>query len=185
MNYIRPSDCSKLFFDDIAWISTTTPIYHLEFCKRPILIRTLIDIINYLPNLDSLKISSVSIVKAKRLSKKEKELIDAVTNYNKITKVYLENMIKFKEISHLIDLFPQMKYLQIGLTNDNNVKLVIQSLLKKIMKKNNQVLRSFGFCISMADEKMVKNIQKMIDSIKLIFHYKIKRMCDTIYLQWE
>jgi hypothetical protein len=37
----------------------------------------------------------------------------------------------------------------------------------------------------MADEKMVKNIQKMIDSIKLIFHYKIKRMCDTIYLQWE
>jgi hypothetical protein len=78
-----------------------------------------------------------------------------------------------------------MKYLQIGLTNDNNVKLVIQSLLKKIMKKNNQVLRSFGFCISMADEKMVKNIQKMIDSIKLIFHYKIKRVCDTIYLQWE
>ncbi len=47
MNYIRPSDCSKLFFDNIAWISNTTPIYHLEFCKRPILIRTLIDIINY------------------------------------------------------------------------------------------------------------------------------------------
>jgi hypothetical protein len=102
--------------------STTTPIYHLEFCKRPILIRTLIDIINDLPNLDPLKISSVSIVKAKRLSKKEKELIDDVINYNKITKVYLENMIKFKEISHLIDLFPQMKYLQIGLTNDINIK---------------------------------------------------------------
>ncbi len=49
-------------------------------------------------------------------------------------------MIKFKEIFPLLDLFPQMKYLEIGLSNDINIKSVIRSLLKKIMKKFNHVL---------------------------------------------
>ncbi len=103
------SDNLKLLLENIGWISTVTPIYHLEFCKRSILVRTLIEIINYLPDLDSLKILSVSIVKAKRLTKKEKEFIDDVRNYNKITKVYVENMIKVKEIVPLLDLSPWRK----------------------------------------------------------------------------
>jgi hypothetical protein len=167
------------------WVSTTTTIYHLELCRQ-VHIRTLIKILDNLPSLDSLKIYSLLILKPKRLSSKEKQYISVITETNQITKIYLEKLKTFEEIFSLIDLFPQMKYLQIGFTNNIHIQLFIQNILKKILNKSSNLqLRSLCLCTPLADDHIVKNIQNIIDQEKLIFDYRIKRVWNDIYLQWN
>jgi hypothetical protein len=177
---IRSDESLKLLLTNINWISTVTTIYHLKIYQRPISIRTLVDIINILPILDSVKIYSLSLSKSKRLSSKERKFLTDIKKNNRVTKVYLEKMTKFQEIISLMNLFPRLKYLQLDWTNYIDIELFL-----RIMKKSNHSLRSLCFCIPMADDEMIKKIQKIIDLEKLIHDYKIKRVCDQIYLQWE
>jgi hypothetical protein len=69
--------------------------------------------------------------------------------------------------------------------DDMDVILFLQTILKKILHRSNYHLRSLCFCMSMADDQIVTNIQKLIDGEKLIFDYTIKRICDKIYLKWK
>jgi hypothetical protein len=39
--------------------------------------------------------------------------------------------------------------------------------------------------VSTADDDIIKKIDKMISSEKLLFDYTIKRIVDNIYLQWK
>jgi hypothetical protein len=72
-------------------------------------------IVSLLPDVDSLKLWSLSsLSKRKSLSWKEIQFLDNIKKKNKISKVYLEFMNKIEESLALIDLFPRMKYLQIG-----------------------------------------------------------------------
>jgi hypothetical protein len=103
-----------------------------------------------------LKVWSLSSLKPRCLSWKEIQFIGDVTKNNKITKVYLENMIQFKEILPLIDLFPRMIHFQLGCTTNTDSELFVQIMLMKMIKKFNHDLRSSCFCIPMADDEMVK-----------------------------
>ncbi|CAF3598613.1 unnamed protein product [Rotaria sp. Silwood1] len=143
-------------------------------------------IIRMLPNLDSLKIWSVLLPQSTCLSIKDRKFLRHIKYTNKITKVYLEkNLTKFEEVLFIIDLFPRMKYLQVSCTSFINIQLFIQAILIKIRNKSKRYHRLLAFCISTASDEMVKTLQKMIDCQKLLFNYTIKRVYDTIYLQWK
>ncbi len=143
-------------------------------------------IVSLLPDVDSLKLWSLSsLTKRKSLSWKEIQFLDNIKKKNKIRKVYLEFMNKLEESLALIDLFPRMKYLQIGSMDDMDIRLFLQTVLKKILHRSNHHLRSLCFCMFMADDQMVKEIQELIDIEKLIFDYEIKRICNKIYLKWK
>ena len=176
----------ELLFENIILVTTITSIYHLEFCQPKISVRILMKIVYLLPDVDSLKLWSLSsLSKRKSLSWKEIQFLDYIKKKNKITKIYLEFMNKLEESLALIDLFPRMKYLQIGSMNDLDIRLFLQTILKKILHRSNHHLRSLCFCMSKADDQMVTKIQKLIDVEKLIFDYTIKRICDKIYLKWK
>ena len=102
-----------------------------------------------------------------------------------MTKVYLENMIKFEEVIFLIDLFPYMKYLQVGCASSIDIELFVRVILMKIFNKSNYYLRLLAFRIPTPDDEMVKKLQKMINFEKFIFDFTIKRFTETIYLQWK
>ncbi|CAF1433326.1 unnamed protein product [Rotaria sp. Silwood1] len=172
--------------DQIFCIRSITSIYHLEFCQTEIFIGSLMRIIRMLPNLDSLKIWSVLLPQSTCLSIKDRKFLRHIKYTNKITKVYLEkNLTKFEEVLFIIDLFPRMKYLQVSCTSFINIQLFIQAILIKIRNKSKRYHRLLAFCISTASDEMVKTLQKMIDCQKLLFNYTIKRVYDTIYLQWK
>ncbi|CAF1191434.1 unnamed protein product [Rotaria sordida] len=53
----------ELLYENIIWMTIVTTIYRLQFCQQRIPIHTLIKIINFLSNLDSLKVWSLSLSK--------------------------------------------------------------------------------------------------------------------------
>jgi len=172
--------------EEIVWVITVGSIYHLDFFSpSEFYIGVLIEIINVLPDLISLKIWSIALIQLTCLSIEELNSIRYVANNNKITKIYLEKMITFEEILFLIDLFPRLKYLQVGCTSNIDIQLFVRVILTKILDKTNHCVRLLAFRIPTADEEMIKKLQKMIDFNKLLFDYRIKRISDTVYLQWE
>ncbi|CAF1186455.1 unnamed protein product [Rotaria sp. Silwood1] len=167
----------------IDHILTVGQICHLEISE--ISINTFIQIINLLPKLDSLKISSVSLKQSKFLSINETELINLISNKNQITKVNLEKISNIDEVCFLLELCPRMTYLKVDFINNINMKLFVRIILLKIKTKCNYQLRSLCFCIQAADDQMIKTLQTMISFEKLLLDYTIKRIQNNIYLQWK
>ena len=102
-------------------ILTVTQIYHLEFLKPDSYSRTLIEIINNLPALDSLEVSSLILSESISSS--------YTSTKSKITKVYFEKMNSIEEIDFLIKIFPRLTYLKVNLTN----KIDYESFFKHIL----------------------------------------------------
>jgi hypothetical protein len=162
---------------NIEYISTKTAFYHLEVQEEQIDFSTLINIIYKLPELDSLKIHSLSLSSSKSLSI-EKMIRRFVSNENKITKVCLENVIEIEEVYFLIKFCPCMNYLQVNSIKTMDVELFIHRILSKLNANRNHNLRLL--CIGLSEAN-----NKMINSKNFLFRYTIKWEFGKIYLQWE
>ncbi|CAF1225563.1 unnamed protein product [Adineta steineri] len=171
-------------YDKIEWLIDVATIYHLEICDD-VFIGTIINIMNILSSLDSLKLSSIKLPNTTLLSMEELDEINHAVDNNKITKVYLDKMIRFDDVLFLIDLFPKVKYLQIGCTSDIDINLFLQIILMKIQNKVNSNLHLLAISIPTADDYMIERIQNMIDFKRLLFNYTIKRTNDTIFLRMK
>ena len=167
---------------NIRKVLTTAYICYFKIIKQGLFSCTLIDIIYRLSELDSLKIHSLSLSELRSNTKKK---LDVVLSQNKITKVCLENMIDIEEVYFLIKLCPRMKYLQVDCIKNMNIDLFVQDILSKINKDYNQELRSLCFPNPRRDDKMIKKLNEIIYSKKLLIHYTMERQFDSIYLQWN
>ncbi|CAF1256079.1 unnamed protein product [Adineta steineri] len=175
----------QVLLDEIEWIVDVATIYHLEICEHDFFIGAIIEIMNLLPDLDSLKLLSITLPTTTLLSIEEREEINFIVDNNEITKVYLEKMNKFDDVLFLIDLFPELKYLQIGCTSDIDINLFLQIILMKINNKTDSNLHLLAISIPTADDYMMEKIQNIIDSKSLLFNYTIKRTYDTIFLRMK
>jgi hypothetical protein len=164
---------------NIDHILAVTQIYHLEICKRKIFIDILIEIINCLPELNSLKIHSLS------LHEEEIDIFCSTKYTNKITKVYFEEINHIKDIYFIMTLCPSMTYLKVNLINNMDIQFYLRNIFKKINHDCIEHLRLLCFRVLAADDEIIKKLDKMIHSKKFIFNYTIKRVCDNIYLQWK
>ncbi|UJR11913.1 hypothetical protein I4U23_016091 [Adineta vaga] len=112
----------KYFIEDIEWITNVATIYHLEITK-PFFIGILGEIFFHLPYLDSLKMSSITLPTITYLDDDVYDKFTDTATYNLITKVYLEQMNTFDDVLFLLDLFPRLKSLQIGLKSDIDIEI--------------------------------------------------------------
>ncbi|CAF3442224.1 unnamed protein product [Rotaria socialis] len=170
----------KSHIDDIL---TVGQIYHLEVSK--VCSNTFIEIINLLPKLDSLKISSLSLKQSSCLSVDETELHIVISNKNQITKVNLETITNIEEVNFFLELCPHIIYLKVDFINNIDMELFVRHILIKITTICNHQLRLLCFCKSAADDQMIKTLQTMIYSEKLLLDYTIKRIVNSIYLEWK
>ncbi|CAF1068304.1 unnamed protein product [Rotaria sordida] len=162
-------------------------IYHFELFREKICSPTLINIIDKLLEVGSLKIRSLSSSSSfiSDLSD-EGKTFRIISKKNKITKVCLEKMNEINDIYFLIRLYPRMNYLQMNCINNNiDLESFLQNILRIINNDYNQYLRSMIFHILTADNKMIEKLNQMINSNKLLVHYTIKRVLDHIDLQWK
>jgi len=90
-------------------------------------------------------------------------------------------MVDLNRVDILINLCPQIEYLQIQCRN----YIDLESMIRLILMKRKSNLSSLCFWIAEADEFMVKNLQTMIYFEKLLINYTIQRIHDRIYLQWQ
>lgn len=159
----------------INHILTVTKIYHLEI-QDEISFNKLSQILCLLPELDSLHIGSVSFSKPKSLSK---------ATQNQITKVCLDDLNLIEEIDIFMDLFGRMNHLQINSMDYTSIELILRFISLKMMNKSDHSLRLLCFCVAIADDQMVKNIEKIISFEKLILDFNVKRVMDKIYVRWK
>ncbi|CAF1322817.1 unnamed protein product [Adineta steineri] len=171
--------------ETINYILFVSLFYHLEIPYDTIFTGLLIQILDVLPQLISLKLLSLSFNKPRKLSLQEIDILSSRKNTSQIKYVYLKKMITIEDIDFLMKLCPSMVYLRIDYAYKNNAESFVRNILKKIDCKLNEHLHVLCFHIPRADNEMIKKFENMIDSEKLLINYTIQRAGENIYLQWK
>ena len=164
---------------------TVAEYYHLEIPNEQIFNGTLIQLVDCLSKLQTLKIHSVSLEEQRDLCKEEVDILCSREDTNQITKVYLETMMDMSDIYFLMVLCPHMEYFRVDVIINMDAKSFVREILQKINFEQNEYLRLLRFRVQAADDQIMKNLKKIIDDEKLLVDYSMKRVCESIYLQWK
>jgi hypothetical protein len=164
------------------------PITRLDIYCSNMSVLMLIKILNFLPNIDSMRISDLPLPEEIFGSDDNTDInmLNLFLKNNKITKITLRNILQFEQIDLIIDLFPRMRHLALQKISNVDLKMVLQSTLLKIKEKD-MYHRSMTICIVAveATNDKLQQLRKMIDSKNLLKNYTLNRQYDRIYLQWE
>ncbi len=153
---------------------------HISFSNLSI--ETLVEILDLLPYLDSLKISFSSIQNLNGLSDKIAENFRLTSIRNRITRVWLT--MEFTLMDILMKLCPSMEHIELDNVDKRDfMKLTRLVLLRSV--KDIPHLYSICFHVKNANHEMIDDMKKMIDSEKLLLVYNIQRQCNDILLQWK
>ncbi|CAF1329204.1 unnamed protein product [Rotaria sordida] len=174
----------KLFNININRIRTIAKVYHLEI-NGEIFLRTLLDILLLLPQLHSLKISSLVLPRRTYLTEYEAEILSFISNDNKIKELCLDEIVNVNELHFLIRLCHYMNYFQINSINNIDVELFVRTVLMEMKVNYNHQLRSLYFHVPLVNDEIIRKLEKMINSEKLLLDYTIKYVFDKIYLEWK
>jgi hypothetical protein len=164
---------------DINSILRVTQIHYLEISLEKILIDILIQITNSLPQVNTMKIHSLSLDQARDSETEELIIFPSTESINQITKVYLEKMFAIEEVYSLMKMCSNMSYLKIDSFDNMMVDVFIQNILKKIKHDSNQHLRLLCFRAPASDDPMIQTLEKMKND------YTINRVDGYIFLQWK
>ncbi|CAF1491711.1 unnamed protein product [Rotaria sordida] len=176
------TDSDELFIDMISPILAMIPITCLNITLNEIFIGTLIDLMKCLSNLDSLFISTLSMIQPRCLSIEEIKIFRLLSNTNKITKVNLEKMNDLEEVQFLVDLCPRMKYFEIDCTNG----ICPEKVLRFILMKNSKYIRNLCvLCLKISPMNMniIDKLKNIIDIEQLCQTYTIEQIDSRIYFR--
>lgn len=142
----------------------------------------LIDIIDLLPNLDTLKISYLLIRDSIELSTEKADKLQQISVNNKISRVW--QRMQFTLLNFLINLCPHMEQLELDNVKEKNLTKILQTIL---MKRSTHIpdLYSVCFNINNANDEILDHVKQIIDAEKLLLNYNIKRKGYGIFLQWK
>jgi hypothetical protein len=110
---------------------------------------------------------------------------DFASNNNNITKVCLGQMDEHK-VTHFffMNLWTRIQYLEMICIKDVNIEMIIQIILKKYPNCIPH-LRSICLYVTKINDKMVEQLQTVIDLEKLFDNYTIKHTNNKLYLRWK
>jgi hypothetical protein len=77
-----------------------------------------------------------------------------------------------------------LQYFQIDIPEDMDIEMLIRFIL---IKSSTYIPQLCSLCVSIpnANDEIVHQLQKMIESEKLLTNYMIKRICNNILLKWN
>jgi hypothetical protein len=166
-------------------IFSLIPITYLNIDCRQIHLQIFLKLLHYLPDLNVLRLSSVSSLLSGYLDAKRSGIIQTIADRNNITKISLNQMIYMGEIWLIIDLCLRMRYLEIACINE--IDLI--SFLHFILNKQSNIcipdLRILCLHVRNLSDSRMEKLRKMITSEKLLIDYDIERLDHTINLYWK
>jgi hypothetical protein len=176
-----PVEWSIPFMDKISPILLAIQFTSLFVSFSDLSIRTLVKIIGLLPNLDSLRVFTLSLHPFSSLSIEDAESLRLVSISNKITRVW--QALTFELTDFLIDLCPRMEHFELNWIKNTDLDRLVRIIL---MKTTTHIPKLHSLCINSnkANDEKVHELQKMIDSEKLLSDYTIKCSGDYISLRW-
>jgi hypothetical protein len=172
---------NRLFFNHFKMTLPMMHITHLDADLTHMSMDALSKLVNLLPNLSSLGLSSLSSLNKNHFSMKNDETICSIINNNQITELSIEQMTSTAQAHFVINLCPHLQYLHIRCTADIGLAFLLQVIL---MEKNkfipNLVLIQLDLIETNDDI-----LQKLLDHEKVLCNCSIKCVNDTIYLYWK
>ncbi len=185
LKYIDFDACEESMIIYTTRVLTIAQIYHMEIPEENVHIGALIQAVNLFPEVNTLKIHSLSLYEPRMLNSEELLILSSTEDTSKITKVYLEKMTEIGEFYFLLKLCPYMEYFRVDYIKHTDFKFVLRYIIKKLKDECNDYLHLLCFHIPTADDEMIKKLKTMIYSEKLLFNFTIKRVVDNIYLEWK
>jgi hypothetical protein len=185
LTYPPNDEDDELAFADIKRVLSIEQIYHLEISEEFFFIGILIQVINVLPELSTLKLHSLSLDQPRNLCFEELVMFCSTDSTSKITKVFLGILNDIKDLHFLVALCPYMTHLEIDYLDEMDPELFLRNILKRIHHGRKEYLRSLCFHIPAADNQTVEKLNKTIRSENLLVDYSMKRVQEYIHLQWK
>ncbi|CAF4992890.1 unnamed protein product [Rotaria sp. Silwood1] len=172
----------QLFMNKFKSTFLSVPFTRLKISCEAIPIGMFVRIIHLLSNLDSLKVSSLSCIESDWLVKSDGETSFSTSINSKITNVNLDEMINLEQVHFLLHLCPCIQYFQVNISKHMNLKMLVRFILIQASTYNFD-LRFLCLSIQNANEDMVRKLQKLIDTEKLLSNYMIKCIGNHILLK--
>jgi len=185
LSKLAPSKTNEKFVKKIVPLFKLINVTRLVMEWCPISIDTFIKIMNFLPNLDMIRITFLSPPEQFCSFVKNSKILRRFLDNNKISKVTIRNIVELEYIYFIIDLFPRMKHFAMQTISDVDLKLVVEWTLRKVQE--NKILYLMSLCVTVdegTDDKVDK-LHEMIHSEKLLKDYTIDRQLNKFYLQWK
>jgi hypothetical protein len=183
INDFPAGEQNQTFIDKFKFIFVSVQFTRLNIDCTKISIGTLVKIIQLLPNLDSLKLSSLPHIEPGWLFDNDADVRFLTSINNKITKVNLEKVINIEQVHFLLYLCLCIQYFQMDVSENMDLEMLGRFILRNTSTYVPQ-LRSLCLCVPNASEEIVHKLHKLIDTEKLLSNYTIKRICNKIFLKW-
>ena len=172
------------FFDKYKIVFGAVPFTHLNIDYPTISKEMLVKIINLLPHLDSLKVSSLEFTQPDSFCGNRVEMYGLISVNNKITKVCLEKITDMEQLSFVFRLCRCVEHFQIHVPPNTDLTFFLHHIVRKVGIFVPR-LRSLCLHIPNACEITTHELQHQIESEGLLSKYMIKRCGDYIHLQWD
>lgn len=178
------------FINQMKSSSMMTASTHLTVDYQNSLAPILIEIIGVLPNLHSLEIISMPSIPANLLSSKASELFSSVSNMNRISKVKLDEMKEIEQIYFLMDLCPQMEYLEINCKTEQDVIHIVTFVARNSLK-HMRYLRFLRLSIPNLNEILLQNLRIIINLERPFYcdpnliNCEIYHVQNKIFIDWK
>ena len=142
-------------------------------------------IMHLLPHLDSLDVLSLPNIQPNSVSDNYVEMHQFATPIdNKIINVNLNKIIYIEQVHFFLYLCPSIEYFQVNISKHMDFKMLLRFILTQA-NTYNFYLRFLCLGIKNGNEDMLQQLQKLIDSEKLLSNYMIKRIGNYICLKWN
>jgi hypothetical protein len=172
------------FIDKVKPILYAVQFTHLNINVKEISTEILVQIVKLLPNLDSLKVSSLKIIQpvCSNIDLTDIHLLSSMSN--KITKVCLENTNDMEQVDFLFYLCLGVQHLQVHVLEDMDLDMFLSSIF---IKAHTSVpwLKSLCLRVTHINDDIIPHIQDIIKAKSLFSNYMIKRSGNHIFLKWR
>jgi hypothetical protein len=172
------------FIDKYKIVFSAVQFIHLNIDYPSISSGMLVEMIQLLPNLDSLKISSLQLTQPDCSGVDLAEMSVLTSVNNKTTKVCHENTTDIDQVDFLLFRCLCMQHFQIHVSKTMDLDALLRLILTKTVTVVPQ-LRSLCLCVPNAHDGITHRLQNMIESERLLSNYWIKRSGDKIVLKWS
>jgi hypothetical protein len=176
------TDYNESLINNMAAFFDIVRITKLDVVFEATFVGMLLDLLRHLPNLDSLRVWSLSLTKPRRLHAEEENINRLISNNNQIRRVSIQQMTELAQVRFLINLCPFMQYFEVGCFSDTNLKSLVVYILRR-NRKHITHLRVLCLCMQTANDIKVEELQRMLQLMKSRYKYTIKRISNKIYVQ--
>jgi hypothetical protein len=141
----------------IKRVVTIAQIYYLEIYDCQFFVGILIQLIDLLPDLTTLKIDSLTYDKPRTTNADKLVILCSEKRTCNITKVYIESINEMPEFYFLLKLCPCIEYLELYYIAQMNMTSFLRIILERSQRGYDKHLRSVCLHVPGADNDTITN----------------------------